>query len=411
MAQHDFAPAWLNFPPLPSSRKIAEPSNDLDYHSDVSNNQHSFCNGLESSNERGCRQINYGKKEKNGWRGKNAFEGVNSHSNRGVNSRSRQAGFHIGKKNALRKTTLTEKENGKNDGPDLKQFEAEDFPSLNPECEREVAQGKSVAAGVWEHPLNPKSRASKMMIIKKGTKEEMSSGYPITGFSNLSSQPNIHDPRNGIGLNVTKSLTPKPTTTLIKESRSNFSCVDSSQPRLMKLARARVDKKSVFLKALKQDRFEDHDGDMIQYKEEKCNVQNRNRPLTMDENLNGYDHEQSRVNGNALVMTPKLIHSSTFPQTDVLSSSLEAEHRLLKAMGWQEDSENDDTCAPLTEDEMKEFQAISEQLQKNGFRKNCLKNGLPGDYFQNWKNGTFSHTTDNDEVETTSSDTSDDEVV
>lgn len=31
-------------------------------------------------------------------------------------------------------------------------------------------------------------------------------------------------------------------------------------------------------------------------------------------------------------------------------------------MGWQEDSENDETCAPLTEDEMREFQVISEQV-------------------------------------------------
>lgn len=36
--------------------------------------------------------------------------------------------------------------------------------------------------------------------------------------------------------------------------------------------------------------------------------------------------------------------------------------RLLKEMGWQEDSENDETCAPLTEDEMREFQVISEQV-------------------------------------------------
>lgn len=33
-------------------------------------------------------------------------------------------------------------------------------------------------------------------------------------------------------------------------------------------------------------------------------------------------------------------------------------------MGWQEDSENDETCAPLTEDEMREFQVISEQVSQ-----------------------------------------------
>lgn len=43
--------------------------------------------------------------------------------------------------------------------------------------------------------------------------------------------------------------------------------------------------------------------------------------------------------------------------------SLSLLNRLLKEMGWQEDSENDETCAPLTEDEMREFQVISEQVR------------------------------------------------
>lgn len=34
-------------------------------------------------------------------------------------------------------------------------------------------------------------------------------------------------------------------------------------------------------------------------------------------------------------------------------------------MGWQEYSENDETCAPLTEDEMREFRAIREQVTRN----------------------------------------------
>ena len=82
-------------------------------------------------------------------------------------------------------------------------------------------------------------------------------------------------------------------------------------------------------------------------------------------------------------------------------------------MGWQEDSENDETCAPLTEDEMREFQVISEQLQKNGLRKNgILKNGLICDFkFGPWKNSTFKPTIENDHTETISTDTSDDDDV
>nr|CAI9707770.1 unnamed protein product [Rangifer tarandus platyrhynchus] len=38
---------------------------------------------------------------------------------------------------------------------------------------------------------------------------------------------------------------------------------------------------------------------------------------------------------------------------EVLSHSLEPEHRLLNAMGWQESSENDENCLSLTDDELK----------------------------------------------------------
>ena len=55
---------------------------------------------------------------------------------------------------------------------------------------------------------------------------------------------------------------------------------------------------------------------------------------------------------------------------EVLSHSLEAEHRLLKAMGWQEYPKNDESCLPLTEDELKEFPMRTEQLRRNGFGKN-----------------------------------------
>ena len=46
-------------------------------------------------------------------------------------------------------------------------------------------------------------------------------------------------------------------------------------------------------------------------------------------------------------------------------------------MGWQEDSENDETCAPLTEDEMREFQVISEQVRRTESCKLTLKIALP----------------------------------
>ncbi|EPQ15554.1 Vasculin [Myotis brandtii] len=113
-------------------------------------------------------------------------------------------------------------------------------------------------------------------------------------------------------------------------------------------------------------------------------------------------------NGTENINHQGIIWSSTFPQTDVLSSSLEAEHRLFKEMSWQENSENNETCAPLTENEMREFQVIREQLQKNDLRKNgILKSGLICDFkVEPWKNSTFHPMVENNDTETSSSSSS-----
>ncbi|XP_070599413.1 vasculin isoform X3 [Erythrolamprus reginae] len=292
-----------------------------------------------------------------------------------------------------------------------------------------------------------------MLIIKKGnTKDLQISGVPVGG--------NIHSSQlvgNGTGLNVYKGLVPKPIIppakitqwksqtkenktgpsfphdsaygsgsfsafkptakpivsqkSVIECNRSNsLSPVDKiGQPRLTKLTRTRTDKKSEFLKMLKRDPVEEHD--------ENCVEQEKDDDDDDDDEFNLHNgnsgHQGRDVNRNFENESPQqMIQSSAFPQTDILSSSLEAEHRLLKEMGWQEDSENDDTCAPLTEDEMREFQIISEQLQKNGLRKNCiLKNGLICDFkFNPWKNSTFKAKLENEDTETSSSDTSDDDA-
>uniref|UniRef100_W5MLD3 Vasculin n=1 Tax=Lepisosteus oculatus TaxID=7918 RepID=W5MLD3_LEPOC len=472
MAQHDFAPAWLNFPTPPSSKpslnceKLPEASVRLDNRSDVNRRRHNSSDGFESTN--GCPGGGgFGRKEKNGWRGRSGAEsgGTRGGVRVGGHSRSRPGACHGAKTKLLNENGSGENGHGKRDeGDTRKQFGAEDFPSLNPESERELNQNKAVAGGVWEHPPNPKSRTSKMMVIKRIPKEDQSSAYPATcPAQHLSS-------KNGTGLTVYKGLVPKPSALPVKPKyseeetkhlkiaeslptsqptyglltlsrfkmqksdscpskdsvkkiyrSSSSSPVDKmSQPRLMKLTRVRTDKKSEFLKALKQDRGDVEDLDERSQCKMKGNeilhMQNGNNSLRQrDENLNSYDPAARRENGNgngtAPGMTQQVICSPAFPQADVLSSSLEAEHRLLKEMGWQEENENDETCAPLTEDEMREFQAISEQLQKNGLRKNgFLKNGLPHDFLGTWRNHAFQPTAENDDTETSSSDTSDDEV-
>ncbi|XP_068278065.1 vasculin-like isoform X3 [Nyctibius grandis] len=360
----------------------------------------------------------FGRKEKNGWRsqGRNGTENINYHEGyHGGGSRTRISTFHSGKSQGLHENNVSDNETGKKEDKEVpKQFEAEDFPSLNPEYERTPNQNKSLAAGVWEYPLNPKSRSPKMLVIKKGsTKELQISGFPVVG--SLHSQP----VKNGTGTSVYKGLVPKPATPPAKCNRSNSSSpIDKvGQPRLTKLTRMRTDKKSEFLKALKQDRVEEEREDENHAGQEKddesFNLNNSNSPHHERDINRNFENEIPQENGSAPITSQQIIQSSTFTRADVLSSSLEAEHRLLKEMGWQEDSENDETYAPLTEDEMREFQVISEQLQKNGLRKNgILKNGLICDFkFSPWKNSTFKPALENEDSETSSSDTSDDDDV
>ncbi|XP_049628970.1 vasculin-like isoform X2 [Suncus etruscus] len=426
MAQHDFAPAWLNFPTSPSSTKS---SLNFEKHSenfswtenryDVNRRRHNSSDGFDSGIGR-PNAGNFGRKEKNGWctHGRNGTENINHRGGyHGGSSRSCSSIFHPGKSQGLHENSIPDNETGrKDDRREGKQFEAEDFPSLNPEYEREPNQNKSLAAGVWEYPPNPKSRTPRMLVIKKGNAKDLQlSGFPIVG--NLQSQP----VKNGTGPSVYKGLVPKPAAPPTKCNRSNSSSpVDklNLQPRLTKLTRMRTDKKSEFLKALKRDRVEEEHEDESHAGSEKdddsFNLHNSNSTRQeRDINRNFDESEVPQENGNASVISQQIIRSSTFPQTDVLSSSLEAEHRLLKEMGWQEDSENDETCAPLTEDEMREFQVISEQLQKNGLWKNGIsKNGLICDFkFGPWKNSTFKPNIENDDTETSSSDTSDDNDV
>ncbi|XP_013911627.1 PREDICTED: vasculin isoform X2 [Thamnophis sirtalis] len=417
MAQHDFAPAWLNFPTPPPSQKS---SLNFEKHSstfswtenryEVNRRRHNSSDGLDPS----CGYSNgghSGRKERNGWRsqGRNGTENSNYRAGyHNGSSRARTRSFQSGKSQGSQENKASECETlKKTRKEEPKQFEAEDFPSLNPEHEREPNQNKSLAEGVWEYPLNPKSRSPRMLIIKKGnTKDLQISGFPVGG--------NIHSSQlvgNGTGLNVYKGLVPKPIIPPAKCNRSNsLSPVDKlGQPRLTKLTRTRTDKKSEFLKMLKRDPVEEHDENSVE--QEKDDDDDDEDEFNLHNSNNG--HQGRDVNRNFENENPQqMIQSSAFPQTDVLSSSLEAEHRLLKEMGWQEDSENDDTCAPLTEDEMREFQIISEQLQKNGLRKNCiLKNGLICDFkFNPWKNSTFKAMLENEDTETSSSDTSDDDA-
>ncbi|KAE8636281.1 hypothetical protein XENTR_v10002923 [Xenopus tropicalis] len=375
MAQHDFAPAWLNFPTPPSSTK---PFLYSDKHSEglgrsdcafnVNRQRHSSSDAFDSAIGR-PHGGNLAKREKIAWRPQSRA-GAEPTWQRDTSPHPYSMKSQLHSENNTSEIDLPRKV----DREERKMFEVEDFSSLYPEHER----GKnSFAAGLWEYPVSDRSRSSQMLGIKKGVKDDFSlSGYSIAAGNQ--SLPGKH--WAGIKKEECKSLT--------KESSIGSSFYqDCPHEKYRPNTSLHAELLAVTPCSLEG--------------EEDTNLNNRNGSCPeRDINLNFDENKISEDNGNTL-MSGQI--SSAYPPDGVLSSSLEAEFRLLREMGWQEDSENDETCAPLTEDEMKEFQAISEQLQKNGLRKHVfLRNALALDLFHDSVQKEDSETS-------SSSDTSDDE--
>ncbi|NXG41406.1 GPBP1 protein, partial [Psilopogon haemacephalus] len=403
--------------------------------------------------------------KKNGWPSQGRSGTENLHHHRGyysIGSRAHTSSSYCGKSKGLPENCARDGRTGKKEDEEVtKQFTAENFPSLNPEYEREQKQNKSSAESVWNNPLSLNSRSQRMLVFKKSSmKEQKIFGFPVAG--SLNSQPI----RNGTGASVYKGLVPKPVTpptkpkqrklqarenksgipfphesacgvdnfnpskstarvlTVLQSSVQECSWSNSSspvdkvgQPCFIKLRRMQTRKKRDSLKTLEDDKVEekhDNENDAGQEKEKKpfnlCNSNSPCRERDINQNL---ENKVLQDNGNASITLQQVFQSSVFPQADSVSSFLEAEYRLLKMMGWQEDCENDESCAPLTEDEIREFQVIFEQFKKAGLWKNSvLKKSLNCDFkFSPWKSSTFKPALEDEDSETSSSDTSDDDDI
>ncbi|XP_071586390.1 vasculin isoform X2 [Heliangelus exortis] len=414
MAHHDFAPAWLYFPALPSSTKL---SLNFKKHSEnllltencyeANHRRYNYADGFDAGIGR-PNGGHFARKEKHGWRsqGRSGTKNINHRGGcHGGPFRNRTSTFHWGKGRGLPENSILDNGTGKKEGEVPRHFKAEDFPSLNPKYEREPNRIESSAASVWAYPLNPKSRSLRMLVLRKGsTKELQMSRCLVVG--GLHSQT----VRKGTGTNVHKGSVPKPVILPAKPTQWKSEAKDNKLRNLFPCESAYgVGNFSPFkstAKAHGQSQNSKKEND-ASFNLNKSNSPHRERDISQNT-----ESEIPQENGNTSIKSQQIIQSSAFPQADVLSSSLEAEHRLLKAMGWQEYSENDEMCAPLTEEEMREFRVIRDQLQKNGLWKTgILKKGLiSGFRFSPWKNSTFKPTQEEDS-ETSSSDTSDDEDI
>ncbi|KAL4634986.1 vasculin-like protein 1-like [Arapaima gigas] len=432
MAQHDFVPAWLNFAPPQSAKS---PPSSFEKHGDgwpkVSRRRHNSSDGFfnndpfrapadgwqqpsllrHDSVDSGVSKGSHGGlvsgpnwKESSGWQGTswgqdaNASHHHNHHPKRGVERdrdrpgghRQRNSNFHPCKGGSFQGKFSDDEHKD-----DKLKFVEEDFPSLNPEAtgkQASLARTMGMPSGVWENPPSAKQAMSKMLVIKKVSKEDpcaaFSAGFASPGpfpangtrvpsftpsiYKNLIPKPavspnkpapwkpNGREAKSGLHFSgrdtaftspvlVTKSLTPvsTPVSTASKELPSSTTPpVDITPSRVKLMRRGGTDRKSEFLRTLKDET----NGEL------SAGVHKEGDSSTLE----------AKEESEALFHKNGVSHSFSDSDTEHLSSSLEAEHRLLKSMGWQEYPENDDNFLPLTEEELKEFQAKTEQLKKNG---------------------------------------------
>ncbi|XP_064219775.1 vasculin-like protein 1 [Aotus nancymaae] len=336
------------------------------------------------------------------------------------------------------KATIHERKNDKLAFRNMERLQVLVEPSLNPEAGKQNLPCRPIGipSGVWENPPSAK-QPSKMLVIKKVSKED-----PATAFSAAFTSPGSHhangNKSSSLVPSVCKNLVPKPvpppskpnawkanrmehksgslsssresaftspisvTKPVVlaggaalsspKESPSSTTPpIEISFSRLTKLTHRTTDRKSKFLKTLKDDR----NGDFLENRD--CDKLEDLENSTLEPKENG--EEGCHQNGLALPVVE---------EGEVLSHSLEAEHKLLKAMGWQEYPENDENCLPLTEDELKGFHMKTEQL-RNGFGKNGFLQNRSSSLFSPWRSTCKAEFEDSD-TETSSSETSDDDA-
>ncbi|KFQ52178.1 Vasculin-like 1, partial [Nestor notabilis] len=478
MAQHDFVPAWLNFSTPQSTKSPAATFEKHGEHLPrgegrfgVSRRRHNSSDGFFNNGPlRAAGGAHVGLSgSQPGWHGPSrGHDGVNQRGGGGTGvHRHWNGNFHSRKSSAFQEKLPVESREEKKEDKEQLQFEEEDFPSLNPEAGRQNNQNKPLGtpSGVWENPPSAK-QPTKMLVIKKVSKED-----PAAAFSAAFTSPVSHlangNKATTIVPSVYKNLVPKPAAppskpspwkanrsehkpgslsssrdsaftspvsvtkpavlasgsvlTSPKEVRgwspsSTTPPIEICSSRLTKLMRRTTDKKSEFLKALKDDR----NGEITENRESVYVIQ------TLEEKRNDFQwsgiHASSsrKVPGGegSLDFCKDFLRSRTIPCFNILicfqeegenlSHSLEAEHRLLKEMGWQEYPENDENYLPLTEDELKEFQIKSEQRRRNGFGKNGFLQGRGSSLLFHWRS-TFKTKIEDSDTETSSSETSDDD--
>ncbi|XP_042896034.1 vasculin isoform X2 [Parasteatoda tepidariorum] len=275
----------------------------------------------------------------------------------------------------------------------------QEFPSLQGDISEEPSTVPALNGSAWEKPRNIKINntgiGKKIQLVKKPVKGEnscessrkspaSSSSGPLTKSSNTISS--ITNPHTVIVTPVAKgsspncrALIPAKSTVMkkpIKETLKITNKKSSTAPApsshsmeiLVKHPKA-PGNKSEFLKALRNETKEQEESER-DFSEKNDIIKNNNESMESPS-------EEPHVNG--IDISKLSFNDSDDREKSFLSSSLEAEERLLREMGWKEEVSDDENYAPLTEDELREFQEFrvrSETEKKSDAEKVINKNGI-----------------------------------
>ncbi|XP_046334131.1 vasculin-like protein 1 isoform X2 [Haliotis rufescens] len=269
------------------------------------------------------------------------------------------------------------KESKEKEGADKKEKEGEkeppfsdDFPSLNgSEDTTESKTTKSPSGGgVWDNrPINKSGKGDDGDYMFRDGRSHGGSNI----YKSLIPKGTIvrKNPREGARVNGGyKDQSPlasmKPMSPTLAQSGKEGSRQSPTPPadllntRFVTQPKNLGDKKSNFLKTLRSDKALQENG--IAGHEIQENGDSAGKSSS-DQLVNGMDELQV----------------STEPGRNILSSSLEAEQRLLREMGWNEQDEEEYV---ITEDDMKEFQKLTDMVKKtprNGLARTLPKTWSP----------------------------------
>lgn len=313
----------------------------------------------------------------------------------------------------------------------------QEFPSLKGDsCESSCPPPVSVNGGVWDNVrnakvyLNSSNKQLQMSSSDKAVKAEsgeVRSGSPGSLCSNAASSngggSNLGNPKpnppttiskansqNQLTNSMYRSLVPSKTSLIRKCSKESFritspvvlkSSRQSSPTPPLEILNARLvthprnlGNKSDFLKTLRsesdkstaeEEEEEDEDAvaaarvngmvaeaeeEEVAEKDGEAGAENAEEPRDESKMEEGDYDGRTEVNG---MNCKRVADEGGGTEKPVLSSSLEAEQRLLREMGWKEEGsgDEDDVYAPLTEDEMREFENLSKKIsqQRNGLQR------------------------------------------